>query len=107
MRGLCFTKFELGATGQSLRETNQLTCQGDPFGKRWFPIEGPENPGNNADFGSAESGGTIFIVNLIKRIARKLSRIILPHLGLVTFRIHYWKTRTPVMFRFSDFRTCP
>ena len=42
--------------------------------------------------------GVIFIVNIIKRIARKLSIIILLHFGLVTFRIHFGKTREPIIF---------
>ena len=38
------------------------------------------------------------IVNIIKRIARKLRRTILRHFGLVTFRIHFRKTRKPITF---------
>ena len=33
-----------------------------------------------------------------KQITRKLLRIILLHFGLVTFRIHYWKTPRPLIF---------
>ena len=44
--------------------------------------------------------GTIFIVNIEKRIARKLSRIILLHFGLVAFRFHFGRTRK---FSFSWF----
>ena len=33
--------------------------------------------------------GATFLVNMIKRIAGKLRRIILLHFGLVTFRFHY------------------
>ncbi len=33
--------------------------------------------------------GLILILNILKRIAQKLRRIILLHFGLVTFRIHF------------------
>ena len=42
--------------------------------------------------------GAIFTVNIIKRLAQKLLRIIRPHFGLVTFKIHFRKTRKPIMF---------
>ena len=42
--------------------------------------------------------GGIQIVNIMKRIAGKLRKIILLHFGLVTFRIHSWKTRKPTIF---------
>ena len=38
------------------------------------------------------------MVNIIKRIAGKLRRIILLHFGLVTCRFHYWETLKPFMF---------
>ena len=38
----------------------------------------------------------IFMVNILKRIAGKLRRIILLHLGLITFRFHDWKTLKPL-----------
>ena len=41
--------------------------------------------------------GVIF-TNIIGRIARELRRIILFHLGLVTFRFHHWKTPKPLIF---------
>ena len=44
--------------------------------------------------------GVILTVNIIKRIAQKLRRIILLHFGLVTFRFHYWETRKPITFIF-------
>ena len=55
-------------------------------------------------------GGSIFIVNIIERIAQKLRRILLLHLGLVTFRIHFTKDRPPpifMVFGFSDVSTTP
>ena len=41
--------------------------------------------------------GTICTVNFIERMAQKLCRIILLHLGLITFRFHFGKTRKPIM----------
>ena len=52
----------------------------------------------NSNLGFARVWGPILIGDTIKRIAQKLRRIILLHIGLVTFRIHYWKTRKPVIF---------
>ena len=43
------------------------------------------------------------MVNIMKRIAQKLRRIILLHLGLVTFRCHYGRTRKPLMFMIWGF----
>ena len=46
--------------------------------------------------------GGIFIVNVvIERLTQKLHRIILLQFGLVTFRIHFRKTRKPFMFMVS------
>ena len=76
-----------------------------PFTKKWnkpkhgrSPIENSENLGNIADLGSKVSGGTIFMVNVIKRITGNLQRIILPHFGSVTVRIHYWRVLKPCFF---------
>ena len=41
--------------------------------------------------------------NLIKRIAGKLQRIILLHLGLVTFRFAYGTNRKPITSMISEF----
>ena len=49
-------------------------------------------------FGAFNYLGTIWIVNVIIRIARKLHRIILPHSGLVSFRFHHWKYPTSLTF---------
>ena len=46
--------------------------------------------------------GVFFIVNCLKRVAQSLRRIILLHFGLVTFRIHFGKTRKPSFLWFSD-----
>ena len=43
--------------------------------------------------------GAMFIVNIMKRIAQKLLRIILLHLGLVTFRFHYLENPKAHHFR--------
>ena len=43
------------------------------------------------------SGRPFFIVSIIKRLAQKLRRIILPHFGLVTFGIHFRETRKPII----------
>ena len=40
----------------------------------------------------------ILIVNIIKRIVKKLRIIILFHLGFETFRFHYGRTRKPFIF---------
>ena len=44
--------------------------------------------------------GSIFNVNIIRRIAQKFRRIMLLHFGLVTFRIQIGKTRKHVIFMF-------
>ena len=51
--------------------------------------------------------GAIYTVNIIKRIARKLRRIILLHFGQVTFRFDYWKTLKPLMFMIWGFSDVP
>ena len=66
--------------------------------KQCFPMENPGNPGQIVRLGSEGLLGAIFIVNIIKRIAPKLHRIILLHFGLVTFRIHFGKTLNPLIF---------
>ncbi len=43
-------------------------------------------------------GGVVFIVNVRKRITRKFRRIIMSRFGLVTFRIHFRRSRKPVNF---------
>ena len=48
--------------------------------------------------GLGRVGGFIFIVNFKKRVAEKLRRIILLHLGLITCRFHFGKNRTPLIF---------
>ena len=57
----------------------------------------PENQGELRMWGL---GGlaVIFIINMNKRLTQKLHRIILFHLGLITFRIHLGRTRKPFMF---------
>ena len=57
-----------------------------------------KNPDKIADLGSRGSGGPISIVNIIKRIAQKLRRIILLRFGQVTFRIHFGKAPKPFIF---------
>ena len=42
--------------------------------------------------------GAICIVNAKERLAQKLRSIILFNFGLITFRSHFGKTRTPLMF---------
>ena len=42
--------------------------------------------------------GVMSIVNLKKRLAQKVRRIILLHLGRVTFRIHFGKARKVITF---------
>ena len=46
--------------------------------------------------------GAISTVNFKKMFARRLRIIILLHLGLITFRIHFWKTRKTLISSFSD-----
>ena len=45
----------------------------------------------------------ILMVNIIKRIARKLRIIILLHFGLVTCRFAYWRDRKPLISMISGF----
>ena len=40
---------------------------------------------------------SISIVNVKKRVARKLHQIILLHFGLVSFRFHFGETRQPII----------
>ena len=49
-------------------------------------------------WGSDGSEGGILIVNIMKRIARRLCRLIQLHFGLVAFRIQYWKIRKVISF---------
>ena len=50
----------------------------------------------------------IFMVIIWKRIARQLHRIILLHLGRVTFRIHFRRTRNPgIVMVFGFFGSGP
>ena len=56
-----------------------------------------ENPGG---FGIWGLGGLAahFDCKLKNRLARKLRRSILLHFGLITFRIHFWESRQPLIF---------
>ena len=49
-------------------------------------------------FGGLGVWGGIFIVNIFKRRARTLRRIILLHLASVAFRFHDWKTLKLIIF---------
>ena len=60
--------------------------------KTRFPIETPRKSEKNAALGL----GVICTVNW--KNTRKFLMIILPHLGLVTFRFHVGKNRAPVIF---------
>ena len=73
-----------------------------PCRKNRFPIWDPGNPGKIVDLGSSGSGA-IFIVNIIQRLARKLRRIILLHLGITTFRFHYGRTLKLLIFMILGF----
>ena len=57
-----------------------------------FPLENPPKIRNELRICSLGGEGVIFIVNIIKRMARKLRRIILLHLG---FSISFWETPNP------------
>ena len=67
-----------------------------------FPIGNPRKSGDECDLGVLGVWGVIFTANVMKRIAGKLRRIILLHSGLITFRIHFRRTRKPFMFMVSD-----
>ena len=84
----------------------QRVGDGEPRGPRRFTLQ--RNPERIADLGSRGSGA-ISIVNIIRRIAGKLWRIILLHLGLVTFRFPYseGKTENTSFSWFKDFWPCP
>ena len=62
--------------------------------KNRFPIE---NPGR-IRIRVVGGLGAISVVNIIKRLAQKLHRIILFHFEFVTFRIHFRKIRKPITF---------
>ena len=51
-------------------------------------------------WGLGRSGGVIFIVKFIKRLAQKLRRFILLHFGVVTCRCHFEKTQKVIIFMF-------
>ena len=65
-----------------------------------FPGQNPGRSRTNCGFGVwGRVCGAIFIINFIaQRIGQTLRRIILLHLGLVTFRIHFRKIRKPFIF---------
>ena len=65
----------------------------------WIPYR---KSGKNPDLGSEGVWGTIVIVNLVKRLARKLRRVILFHFGLVTFRIYFRETDNSSFSCFKD-----
>ena len=54
-----------------------------------------KNSEKNPVLGPGGSEGAILTVNFEKRVARKLRRIILLHLRLITFGFHFGKTRKP------------
>ena len=47
--------------------------------------------------------GLFSIVNIVKRIAEKLGKVILLHFGIITFRFYYGITRKPRMSWFLGF----
>ena len=74
--------------------------------KQILSVENLGNPGKNADLGSGRGGGgggVIFIVNVMKRIAVKLRRMILLQFGLVTFRFHDGGTLNHLILMISGF----
>ena len=90
----CQAEFDI----ESMPTRSQQTPNNNIYtNKARFLIENPRNQGNIAYVGS-RGGRGIFILHIKKRIAPKLCRIILLHFGLVTFRIHFRKTRKTYMF---------
>ena len=68
----------------------------------------PEKSKKDADLGSGEVWGTIVTLNLKKRRAPTLNRIILLHFGLVTVRSHVKRTRNTIHLNgFQTQRTWP
>ena len=66
-----------------------------------FPIENPGDPGKMRIWGLGGLGGVIYILNIIKRIARKLCIIILLYFRTSHFSISLWENpNTP---HFHDF----
>ena len=57
----------------------------------------PGKSGKKSRCGVQGVWGAIFNVNLIQRTAQKLRRIILLHFGQVVFRIHFRRTRKPLI----------
>ena len=87
----------------ALRES---ATQIDPVKKKGrSPTEDPGNPEQIVELGSRGSGGAIVIVNIIRRIAGKLRRIILLHFGLVAFRLHYRRNRKQNLHDLGSFGT--
>ena len=62
------------------------------------PIENPGTFGKNLVWGSEGAwgyGGGVVIVNILKRIAQQLRKVILFYCGLVTFLFHFGDPENP------------
>ena len=68
-----------------------------------IPNVNPGKSGETSWFGVWVVWGAMFLVNFVKNVAPKLCRIILLHVGLVTFRFHFGKARKPIMFMVFGF----
>ena len=69
-----------------------------PEAKGQLPKDSPGSFLENSILGGQGGLGVMFTVNIIKRLTEMVRRMILLHFGLMTFRIHYWKTRKPLIF---------
>ena len=99
-----------GLTSSSIREPFFLRFpkgnSGKTPGKSREIRANPEQIQENSSLGSGWSGGiwgAMSTVNLKKRMAQKLRRIIPLHFGLVAFRSHFGKTLKPFIFMISGF----
>ena len=61
--------------------------------KKRFPVENRGKSRNMLVLGAGGVWGPIFTVNCKRRVARKLCRIILLHLGLITSNFHFLKRK--------------
>ena len=70
--------------------------------KKRLPLENRGTVWQNVGFWVWEGLGFISAVNIMRRIAQKLRRIIWLHFGLVSYRIQFRRTQKPCIFMFLD-----
>ena len=75
--------------------------------KNKVPIENPRKSWQNSGFGSGGSGGPFECKSLKKWPESSVELRVLLHLGLVTFRFHFGKIRTVIIFMIFGFLAVP